>query len=285
MNTGDSREDRLRAVNEALATWRQGDCSLGDAWFVFRLEPSLPLTRAAEEAASDGETLAEAKVHGFAVLTQTCDIVRPCKERPFVEVAPLVEVDDNHLVEIRRGYRPQYAYIPGVADQNLVADLDRVMTVEKTVVARWERKPGCSTDKEVRALAQAVSRKRARFAFPDDFAEFVNPLQGRIKEKHGKASPEGEALRALIEIRVRAEPSWEAKTIKLLFYFIRNLREVTFQGRNWNYFREQWLALVPERGRYTSVDGIVVTHDDIKAREYLESDRLDLDHLSLPREG
>jgi hypothetical protein len=201
-----------------------------------------------------------------------------------VEVAPLVEVNANHLAEIQRGYRPQYAYIPGVADQNLVADLDRVMTVEKTVVSRWERKPGCSTDEEVRAFAQAVSRKRARFAFPDDFAEFVNPLQGRIKEKHGKASREGEALRALIEIRVRAEPSWEAKTIKLLFYFIRNLREVTFQGRNWNDFREQWLALVPERGRYIRVDGIVVTHDDITAREYLESDRLDLDHLSLPRE-
>lgn len=285
MNTGDSREDRLREVNEALASWWQGDCSLGDAWFVFRLEPSLPLTRAVEEAASDGETLAEAKVHGFAVLTQTCDIVRPCKERPFVEVAPLVEVNNNDLVEIRRGYRPQYAYIPGVADQNLVADLDRVMTVEKTVVARWERKPGCSTDEEVRAFAQAVSRKRARFAFPDDFTEFAGPLQDRIKKKHGKYSPEGEALRALREIRVLAKPSWEAKTIKLLFYFIRNIDEVTFQGRIWSDFLDKWLVLVPEKGRYTSVDGIVVTHDDITAREYLESDRLDLDHLSLPREG
>jgi len=34
-------------------------------------------------------------------------------------------------------------YIPGVAELNLVADLDRVMTVEKAVVAEWERKSGC----------------------------------------------------------------------------------------------------------------------------------------------
>lgn len=43
------------------------------------------------------------------------------------------------------------------------------MTVEKAVVAQWERKEGCLNDQEIRDLGIALTRKRARFAFPDDF--------------------------------------------------------------------------------------------------------------------
>ncbi|MDQ3397618.1 MAG: hypothetical protein M3511_07580, partial [Deinococcota bacterium] len=158
-----------------------------------------------------------------------------------------------------------------------------VMTIERTVAARWQRVPGCRTDEEVRGFVDAVARKRARFAFPDDFVEYAQPLQNRIKKKHAKGSPEGEALRTLHEIRVRAAPSWSADTVELTFFFIRDADEVMFQGRNWGDLLSQWLVLIPEQGRYTSVNGIVVTYDDITARDYLESDRLDLDHLSLPR--
>ena len=37
------------------------------------------------------------------------------------------------------------------------------MTVHKAVVAGWERLPGWTTDAEVRAIAGALARKRARF--------------------------------------------------------------------------------------------------------------------------
>ena len=86
---------------------------------------------------------AEAEVLGLSVVTQTCDLVRRCEDRPFVEVCPLVEVEDSTLHEIQRGRRPNYAFIPGVAERSLVADLDRVMTVEKSVVATWDRVRGC----------------------------------------------------------------------------------------------------------------------------------------------
>lgn len=281
MSVEGDRDDQLQEVDEALALWRQGDCYLGEAWFVFGINSSLPLTQVAKETTSEDMELAEAPVRGFVVLTQTCDIVRPCQQRPFVEVTPLVEVDSKLLLEIRKGYRPQYAYIPGVIEKNLVADLDRVMTIEKAVVMHWQRISGCNTDDEARAFAQAISRKRARFAFPDDFGEFVDPLHSRIKNKHSKGSPEGEALRALREIRVRAAPSWEGATIELLFYFIRDDNEVTFQGRSWSDFLEQWLKLLPVQGRYISIDGIVFTYNDLTAQEYLKSDRLDLDHMSL----
>jgi hypothetical protein len=40
------------------------------------------------------------------------------------------------------------------------------------------------------------------------------------------------------------------------------------------------LKRVPATGRFTEVDGAVLTLDDLTAREYVESDPLDVDHLS-----
>jgi hypothetical protein len=275
------RDIWIQAVDTALKEWCQGDCVLGEQWFVYRFNPQRPLTNDSANVAQEEVDLTELEVKGFAVITQTCDIVRSCKDRPFMEVAPLVEVVDRQsLDEIQRGRRPQYAYIPGVAEFNLVVDLDRVMTVEKAVVAEWERKPGCLNDEEIRSLAQALTRKRARFAFPDDFNVFAKKLQSRLRDKHDKATDEGEALRVLREIRVRAEPSWDAQEVKLMFWFIRNAEQSQFKGIGWDKFLEQWLKLIPKSGRFQNVEGSVVALEDMTAKEYVESDRLDLDHLS-----
>ena len=154
------------------------------------------------------------------------------------------------------------------------------MTVEKAVVAEWERKAGCSDDGEVRALGKALARKRIRFAFPDDFTELARNLLDRLQDKHDKASIEGEALRALREIRVRAAPSWNDPEIELMFWFIRHEEQIQFQGTGWEQQLTKWLALIPESGRFQSIEGLVVTLEDMTAKEYVESDPLDLDHLS-----
>lgn len=271
-------------IDEALQNWSQGDCVLGGQWFVFRISPDAPLTEDAAIAASEHIENAEAEVLGFTVLTQTCDIVRSCSQRPFVEVCPLVEVDDRSLHEIERCRRPNYAYIAGVSHRRLVADLDRVMTVEKSVVAEWERVKGCSSDADSRRLALALARKRARVAFPDDFVEFATPLMKRMSSKHDKDSDEGRSLRALDEIRVRAAHSWNDTAVELLFLFIRKDDEPTFEEQRWDVLMDAWLKRVPPKGRFTKVDGVVLTLDDLTAREYNESDSLDLDHLST-REG
>ena len=229
-------------VDQRIATWRQGDC--------------------------------------FAVLTQTCDLVRHCGDRAFAEVSPLVEVNDRVLREIGRGRRPNYGFIPGVVDRRLVADLDRVMTVEKSVVAVWERIEGCRTEGDARRLSLALARKRARTAFPDDFVAFAKPLTKRMVERHDKQSDEGRALRLLREIRVRAAPSWNADAVELMFWFIRNEDQPAFEFQGW----EHCLTALPQAqstfGRFLRVDGVVLTLDDLTARDYVESDPLDLDHLS-----
>jgi len=274
------RDIWIQAIDTTLLEWYQGDCVLGEHWFIYRFNPQRPLTSDSADVAKEETDLAESEVKGFAIVTQTCDIVRSCNERPFVEIVPLVEVDEQQLHDVQRSRRPQYAYIPGVAGLNLVADLDRIMTVEKAVVAEWERKPGCLSDDEIRALGQALTRKRARFAFPDDFTDFARKLQNRLRDKHDKATDEGEALRALREIRVRAEPSWNSSEIRLIFWFIRDEDQNQFKGVGWDQFLNQWLQLIPESGRYKNVEGSVVALEDMTAKEYVESDPLDLDHLS-----
>ena len=76
------------SLNPVLSSWRQGDCALGPHWFVFRSNPSQPITAAGRSAANEGIDLAEEEVAGVVVVTQTCDIVRAPAERPFVEISP-----------------------------------------------------------------------------------------------------------------------------------------------------------------------------------------------------
>lgn len=268
-----------KRIDAALAEWRQGDAAPKERWFTHVAEPALSLTPESEQA-GEGLQAITSEVEGLVVVTHTCDIVRSCVARPFVEVAPLVKVSDDVLHEVERGRRPAYAFVPALADRKLVADLDRIMTVEKSVVASWTRTPGCTTDREVRAFALALARKRARFAFPDDFTKLARKLEDRLQRKHDKDSDEGRALRALREIRVRAVPAWNADKIALTFWFIRNDDEARFEERRWDDYLEAWMKRLPERGRVIRIEGLVQTLDDLTARDYVESDPLDLDHLS-----
>jgi hypothetical protein len=279
---GPSDESLLENVNAQLALWRQGDFVLGEVWFVHRFAPAGPITAEAAEVADGGADLCETLVQGLVVTSQSCDIVRDCRDRPFIEVSPLVTVPAKVIEDSRRGRRPRYGFIRGAAEFSLVADLDRTMTVEKAVVAQWQRKVGCVTGEDERRLAEDLARKRSRFPFPDDFADLVRPLRDRIVEKHDRRSLEGSALRSLREIRVAASPSWDHDRVELFFWFIRD-DESALEGGTWQDCLERWLERVGAAGRYVSVEGVVVTLDQIIAREYVESDRLDLDHLSRAR--
>jgi hypothetical protein len=90
------------AVDSALSQWRQGDCALAEHWFAHRFAPEHPITPPARELAAAGVDLAESQVDGLVVLTQTCDIVRRCADRPYIEVAPLVEIDPGDRAMVGR---------------------------------------------------------------------------------------------------------------------------------------------------------------------------------------
>jgi hypothetical protein len=264
--------DVLR-VDRAMDACRQGDCFLGDHGFI-------ALCRVTTEV-GDEEQWLDTPVDGLVLVSQSCDIARTCAQRPVVEVCPLVKVDPEVLEQITSWQRPRYAAVPALRELRLVADLDRTMTVEKAVIAGWKRTQGIHTDAEARDFAQSLARKRLRFAFPNSFNRYVQPLRRRLVEKHGKESPEGEALRALLEIRVHAEPSWEAHQVQLVFFFVRKQNsQMTFGGRPWSDWCDAWMKRLADCGPYKNPEGLVIDYGTMTAAEYLQSDALDLEQLS-----
>jgi len=273
-----------RRLDAVLQSWQQGDAVLGETVFLHLADLRNPLTpeAAAEDAEDEAREPTElaaitVQVHGIVAVSQTCDIVRACAERPYLEVAPLVEVSEADLPAIKAGRYARYAGLPGLEGQRLVVDLDRTMTVEKSVLLGLKVVRGVRNDAEARAFAEALARKRSRFAFPDDLRPVLDRFRRRMIEKHSKHSPEGDALRALHEIRLAASPSWDADAVSLFVWFIR---EPGDDKHAWPTLLDTWLKLITPAGRYVGVDGLVTTLDDMTARDYVTSDRLDLDHLS-----
>lgn len=290
MATLPDENSQYEVVNTSLRVWRQGDCVLGEHWFTWRYDPDIPITPSSnqvdnQEGFISGESdIVEDACPGFAVVTQTCDIIRNCQDRPFLEVCPLLQVDEEEISLIRSGKRPSYAYLRGIESLNLVVDLNRVMSLEKPVIAKLERVPGCLLDVDSRNFAEALARKRNRFAFPDEFTNFVRPLSERMKRKHNKNSSEGEALRQLREVRVSASPSWTADSVEIFLFFIIDQNVDLTCSVNWDQHLEQWLGLFLESEKFIKVEGSVFSLSDMTAFEYVGSDRLDFDHLSLATE-
>lgn len=280
--------EELRRIDAAMQCWRQGDVALQVDWFVHLANPGMPLTPAAEtwaaanpDLASSDVEIVESAVAGVAVISQTCDLVRSALERPFVEVAPLVPMEPAKIEEVRKLRRPRYAYLPGVADRGLVADLDRVMTVEKAVVMTWEHSDGCTSEVARRALAEALARKHLRPAFPDDFVAFMEPLRTRLVKRSGKQSDEGQVVDALNEIRVAADPDWDAERVEVRLWFVRpEDAELGGLSTDWSRWVDVWLDLLPASGRFRA-GAQAIPLSRMTALDYCRSDRLDLDHLSM----
>jgi hypothetical protein len=282
------------ALDESVAAWRQGDVTLDAGLVLCHLAdlsfPHSPASiRTAGQYAADGAVIEPGptalfdEVVGLVVLSQTCDIVQSCRQRPFLEVAPLIPVNAPTLEEVRRLKRPGFAYVPAMADRLMVADLDRTMTIEKALARGWTRIEGCRTDAERRDFALALSRKRSRFAFPDDFQEATASFQKHLAKKASKQTDEGAYIQALSEIRVRAAPSWDADEVYLTFWFIKEADPQDTETVDWPSWMNEWLKLITKQGRFRIEPPTALRLEGMTARDYCESDRLDLDRASVPR--
>lgn len=284
----------VEGIDQALQSWRQGDVVLRDVpYFLHLADLSHPLTKASSEASQDAGPLVGADTlagiptirPGLVILSQTCDLVRSCIGRPLVEVCPLVAVSDQELEDIRRLRRPAFAFVPGVADLNLVADLDMPMAMEKAILARLTRVPGCQTDAERKEFADALARKRARFAFPDDFVAAMSKVKRRLKDRHSRETDEGTLARAINEIRVIATPDWDAETVSLTFLFIME-DEASAPNPGAQSQVSDWVERLDTSGRFQLHEDLpwrLCFLADLDATIYRDSDRLDLDDLSTSR--
>lgn len=274
----------VAAVDAALADWRQGDVLLDvDIPFVTFGHAGLPLTLGVEVEAGD-DPLVDLLTDepGYVVVSQTCDIVRSAEVRPYVELCPLIEISGEDLVNVRAGRMPRYAAVAGTADRRLVADLDRTMVVEKPLLAALPvaaRTIGCPTDADTRRLAQALARKHARFAFPDDFSIGMRPVTKQVVTRHGKDSPMGGFLGRVSDIRALS-PDWSAAEpdVMLLFVF-ETVGDIPSDA-------DEHIAALTDKfaptGLFVAIAGQAVSLDTMTAARYRESDALDFDHLSEP---
>jgi hypothetical protein len=286
----------IKTIDARLNDWNQGDVVLGAIIpFVYLADYTRPITSGSQTAAADnsgsGENLGTVTVDapGIVVITQSCDLIRSCTEQPFVKVAILQEVESDFLAEVKKGRRPRYAYIPAVADRHLIANLDAIITVEKSVIAAIEpsdRIRGCRTDAEIRELAFALSRNLDRFAFPDDFAAAMKSIQGRILAKHGKITrddrgkqtSEGIFLTRLREVRVACAPSWLSSDPNLTFYFIFNDRaDIPPDG---DEIVETLLNRFKPTGQFKNFSFRLVALSEMSAQAYVSSEPLDLEYLT-----
>jgi hypothetical protein len=277
-------------IDRALGQWRQGDVTLDAGTFLVHLaDKRTPLAEVARDAVEnglvpDGEDVFEvlSPVKGLVVVSQSCDIVRECSRSECVEVSPLIFVEDDRMFEdIRKRRRTRYAYLPGLADRKLVADLERTMTVEKAVVADWSRLPGCTTDPERATFAEALAHKRRRFAFPDDFNVGLKRFRDRIKRAEGKSTAEGRVVDALEEIRVQASPEWEAAKVSVFFWFLAEREKIA----DFNAARDivqGWMGTISWIERFALGDPAfaVLEPQDMTVEQYQASHALDYDDIS-----
>lgn len=279
--------NHVAEVDRASAQWCQGDIvDFGVmSWWANR---ELPLSQPAESIAK-GDRGAEmstvyAEADALVIVSQTCDIVRDARTRPFVQLARLVRLTDQVAAEARRGTRPRFVPVPG-AGLDAFCDLDVIVTAEKSLLTRWQRRVGLPTEIDRRRFGRAVGRSYSRFAFPDDLHRSLQPMVRRIRERHDRDSPEGRALSALEEIRVTGAPSWSAPAIEVFIVFAppsaSDAAEI-MTDEEWDQIVDEWVARAEPHGVVRSVDGAMIPLDELTAREYTDSDLLDLDHLSWP---
>lgn len=255
-----------------LTEWRQGD---------FTTDASVAIRLAHHE--KDGPRPKGSRDHkGMVVVSQTCDIIREVEKQGTVIVASLIEVDQDTYAHVKRRSVPRYIIMPK-AGANIVADLTTMMTIEKPVVAQWERIEGFS-DRERTNFSRAVALFFSRPAFPDGLVRSLGKFRKEVLKKASKPSTDfGKILNCVEEFRINEVAD---KQYQLLIFLVE-VPELN-GTRNRDDIAEKVEASVRaalgEEGLKALIDEaiLVTTADDQTAREYLNSISLDLNILSFP---
>lgn len=303
-----------------LGQWRQGDV-VELRQQVWLAHGSLPATAASEQSAAAGKLFAihESAPDGHAVLTQTCDLMsRTGRDRPFVAVAPLVQLDGELTDLAARGRLTRFAHVPTYRDGAFCADLDRITTIETGVLLMCDRASSLETDQQRLAFSRAVARKFDRFAFPDDLVNSIQKWRNHVISKHGRQhSQEGELYRSALDVLVTADPSWEAERIRVTITVLlpadilpptdpdadpevgevdsvnrlsaTDIAEQLLSGEidmrlgalMCNRLQDEWAQKCEPTGVIETVEFQLLGTADLTAGEYLASSRLDLEFLSI----
>ena len=218
----------------------------------------------------------------LVLVSQTCDVVRDCRENPFIALAAVAYLEEPLATEARRGHRPRLVPLPGIG-LSAFADMDLVVSAEKSALLEAQQTRGLRDPEDQRRFARAVGRVYQRPALRDDLNESLRGLVQRVKAKHDRDSDEGRLLDSLVDIRVAERPTETGNKIHVTVMFCpasRAQAEATAPGQTWDEYLSRWVGRANKVGIVASIDGYVVPLDEMSARDYLATDPLDLDYLT-----
>lgn len=153
------------------------------------------------------------------IVSQTCDLVEPPNREPWIQVSPLIELDDEELWKrAQDGHDSRVFALPPVAGLQYPAIEPQVnFPVEKGAVLH----PDVKTDATPLSPSQRIllslwlARRCGRHAFPDPTEDYVlRPLRYEIGKRYEESSQAGAFARSLLGVWATAA---EAATIKVCF--------------------------------------------------------------------
>lgn len=247
---------------DPIGQWRQGDVCLdiGD----------IPVL-AEEDAIFPHESC------GAVVISQCCDIAK--ETRPYVQVAALVRVDQQHMTPIKLFREPRLALIPALEDECIVADLDVVATVAKRVVSRWVRTEGCASSEERRAFSYAVGRHKNRVGFPDPWAPALSKLRKWVKQKGAKlGGVDGQFINAVDQMRIIAEHVDSPTEVEIICILRPGWTDD--QRKLWAETMIPKMSAMIDADWCSDVSIRLMDAEEISLAEYMEGYRLDFGALT-----
>jgi hypothetical protein len=275
-------------IDAHISDWRQGDVIPVES-YLHLVDPGAPLTPSAALAGNteSGQfAVARSLVEAMVITTHTCDLVRSASDRPYARLSPLVRLADPIDVdEAVRLLRPRYAHVPALGP-DAFADFDVFTTVEKSVFLRYERIRGCATDEEEQRFRRALQRNVGRGAFPNDLQGALGRMIRRWRDKRTRDTDEGKALRAVDDVRLLPNPDWSAGEIYVEMLICppsRGAAIAVLPDADWLELLGEWESRCTPNGVIRSVELVLQPLDELSARDYVDSDPLDLDALSPDR--
>lgn len=251
-----------------LKDWRQGDIILAP----FRL----PVLAPAADGLAIRNHVAE---HGIAIVSQSCDVVRPSGKTPWVQVAPLIRVDEDEIEAILRRKDPRRSIVPVLEGKGLAIDLDFCCSIEKEALAEYAPERGCTCDKSQTRLADDLSRHRGRFAFPDLFNdEIAAPVRNWFKEKVKREGAAGDFAREVAEVRVLCDDIVKPSEITL-WLMLDNSPSQPLPDE-WASAIETLERRASKSSNFPDVGVVAQGYDDISASEYRNTFLLSWEDIS-----
>lgn len=214
MMTTFSREQALQRASLVRLLVQGHVVALADAC-VTLADARHPLSDAAATVASNTGVdsgmivVPQDSIDNVVVLSQTCDLQETTTDEYHCLVAPVIRASTTFAKEALRGRRPAYAGLPWL-DNESVADLSRITTVERSLLVDGDRLARPQSTGESLHFARTVSRFLTRPALPDEVNEILAPFLRRIKDRYDKRSAEGRCPQKVAEMRVEADPDFES---------------------------------------------------------------------------